>query len=87
VSIRYRSLDLVWRPIRRLARFVFVDHPHRGRIIFLCTDLELSPIEVIRLYGLRFKIELSFKQAVRTIGVYAYHFWMVCWRAFENAVF
>jgi DDE superfamily endonuclease len=76
VTIRYRCLDLVWRPIRRLARFVFVDHPHRGRIIFLCTDLNLHPIEVIRLYGLRFKIELSFKQAVRTIGVYAYHFWM-----------
>jgi hypothetical protein len=76
VTIRYRCLDLLWRPIRRLARFVFVDHPHRGRIIFLCTDLNLNPIEVIRLYGLRFKIELSFKQAVRTIGVYAYHFWM-----------
>ena len=76
VTIRYRCLDLVWRPIRRLARFVFVDHPQRGRIIFLCTDLNLNPIEVIRLYGLRFKIELSFKQAIRTIGVYAYHFWM-----------
>jgi hypothetical protein len=25
---------------------------------------------------LRFKIELSFKHAVRTIGAYAYHFWM-----------
>lgn len=76
VTIRYRCLDLVWRPIRRLARFVFVDHPDRGRIIFLCTDLNLNPLEVIRLYGLRFKIELSFKQAIRTIGVYAYHFWM-----------
>ncbi len=76
VTIRYCCLDLLWRPIRRLARFVLVDHPHRGRIIFLCTDLNLHPIEVIRLYGLRFKIELSFKQAVRTIGVYAYHFWM-----------
>jgi DDE superfamily endonuclease len=77
VSIRYRSMDLVWRPIRRLARYVFVDHPHRGRVIFLCTDLDLCPLEIIRLYGLRFKIELSFKQAVRTVGVYAYHFWMV----------
>ena len=76
VAIRYRSLDLVWRPIRRLARFVLVDHPHRGRILFLCTDLTLDPFDVIRLYGLRFKIEWSFKQAVRTLGVYAYHFWM-----------
>ena len=28
------------------------------------------------LYGLRFKIELSFKQAVHQIGTFAYHFWM-----------
>lgn len=77
VVIRYLCLDLIWRPIRRLARFVLVDHPTRGRTIFLCTDLTLDPIAVIRLYGLRFKIELSFKQAVRTLGVYAYHFWMM----------
>lgn len=36
----------------------------------------MPPIEVIHLYGLRFKIELSFKQALRVLGVYAYHFWM-----------
>ena len=76
VTIRFRCQNFVWRPIRRLARFVCVEHPHRGRVLFLCTDLDLDPIEIIRLYGLRFKIELSFKQAVRTIGVYAYHFWM-----------
>ena len=33
-------------------------------------------MEVIRLYGLRFKIEVSFKQSVHTIGAYLYHFWM-----------
>ena len=76
VLIRYLCLDLLWRPIRRLARFVLVEHPNRGRIVFLCTDLCLNPIEIIRLYGLRFKIELSFKQAVRTLGAYGYHFWM-----------
>ena len=27
---------------------------------------------VIRLYGLRFKIELSFRQALRVLGVYVY---------------
>jgi len=56
--------------------YVLVDHPTRGRLILITTDLALAPIEVVRLYGLRFKIELSFKQALRVLGVYAYHFWM-----------
>jgi hypothetical protein len=76
VLIRYLCLDLLWRPIRRTARFVLVKHPDRGRIVFLCTDLGLNPVEIIRLYGLRFKIEFSFKQAIRTLGAYGYHFWM-----------
>ena len=42
----------------------------------MCTDTSLSAVEIIRLYGLRFKIEHSFKQAVRQIGSFAYHFWM-----------
>ena len=37
-----------------------------------CRQGAVHPI----LYGLRFKIELSFKQAVHQIGTFAYHFWM-----------
>jgi len=33
-------------------------------------------LDIIRIYGLRFKIELSFKQALRIIGAYSYRFWM-----------
>jgi hypothetical protein len=76
VTIRFLCCDLIWRPLRTTARFVLVDHPQRGRSIFITTDLSLPPIEIIRLYGLRFKIELSFKQALRVLGAYAYHFWM-----------
>jgi hypothetical protein len=75
--IRYRVADLISRPLRRQVRFVAVDHPTRGKILLLSTDLALDPIDVIRLYGIRFKIELSFKQALRVVGVYAYHFWMM----------
>jgi hypothetical protein len=76
VTIQYRVCDLLWRPVGRLVRFVAVVHPSRGSCLFMCTDLSLSPIDIIRLYGLRFKIEFSFKQAVRLIGSFAYHFWM-----------
>ena len=59
-----------------MVRFVLVEHPRRGRIILLCTDLTMSPLDIIAGYGYRFKIEVTFRQAVHTIGSYAYHFWM-----------
>ena len=76
VTIQYRVCDLLWRPAGRLVRFVAVIHPSRGSRLLMCTDISLSAIDIIRLYGLRFKIEHSFKQAVRLIGSFAYHFWM-----------
>jgi hypothetical protein len=76
VTIQYRVCDLLWRPVGRLVRFVAVIRPSRGACLLMCTDLTLSAIDIICLYGLRFKIEHSFKQAVRLIGSFAYHFWM-----------
>lgn len=76
VQLQYRVCDLLWRPAGRIVRFVLVIHPTRGRCLLMCTDTELSAAEVIRLYGLRFKIEHTFKQAVNHIGTLAYHFWM-----------
>jgi hypothetical protein len=77
ITIQYRSVDLLWRPVGRLIRFVLVKHPTRGNLILLCTALELDPLAVIKIYGLRFKIEVSFRQALHTLGGYAYHFWMM----------
>jgi hypothetical protein len=43
----------------------------------MSTDLELSALQMIAGYGYRFKIEVAFKQALHTLGTYAYHFWMM----------
>jgi hypothetical protein len=77
VEIRFLCVDLLWRPIQRAVLFVLVDHPLRGKIILMSTNMQLKPQEIIEAYGLRFKIEVSFKQAVHTLGTYAYHFWMM----------
>jgi hypothetical protein len=77
VTLRFRCVDLLWRPVGTLVRFVLVIHPTRGRIILLCTNISMDALTIIRLYGLRYKIEVSFKQAVHTFGTYAYHFWMM----------
>ena len=51
-----------------LVRFAMVHHPRRGTILLMCTDLTLPPLDIIQINGLRFKIEVSFKQALRVIG-------------------
>lgn len=76
-TLRYRMQDLLWRASGRLVRFVAVVHPTRGSCLLMCTDTTLDPLEIIRIYGLRFKIEHTFKQAVNVIGAFSYHFWMM----------
>jgi hypothetical protein len=38
-------------------RFVAIIHPTRGACLLMSTDLSLGAIDIIRIYGLRFKIE------------------------------
>jgi hypothetical protein len=76
VTIAFRVCDLLWRPAGRTVRFVAVSHPTRGRCLLMSTDTSLTAVEIIHLYGLRFKIEHAFKQAVHVIGSFSYHFWM-----------
>jgi len=76
IMIRFAAHDLIWKSCGKTIRFVVVVHPTRGSCILMTTDMSLSAIEVIEIYGLRFKIEHAFKQAVHVIGSFSYHFWM-----------
>ena len=57
-------------------KYVLVIHPNRGRMILLSTDLSLTAEEIIQAYSYRFKIEVAFKSAIYSIGVFLYRFWM-----------
>lgn len=70
------SVNLLWRASGEMIQFVLVKHPNRGSIILVSTDLTLDPLKIIELYGLRFKIEVTFKQSLHTIGAFSYHFWL-----------
>ncbi len=75
--VQYRCIDLLWRPVGKLVRFVIVRHPQRGTIFLMATDTTLDPLQILMLYSHRFKIEVGFKQALHVLGSYAYHFWML----------
>jgi hypothetical protein len=78
VTIAYRCVDLLWRPVGQLVRFVLVRHPVRGGLMLLSTDITMDPLDVI-------KIELGFRQALNVVGSYAYHFWMMAMTPLRRA--
>jgi hypothetical protein len=45
VTLRFRTADLLWRPVGILVRFVVVLHPQRGAILLMSTDLTLPALE------------------------------------------
>lgn len=75
IRIRVRQLKLLWKPANGYVLFLLAVHPERGAFILMTTDLEMTATEMLYAYSLRFKIEVSFKQAIWTLGSYGYHFW------------
>jgi hypothetical protein len=69
-------LNLLWKPIGKEVRFILFVHPKKGRFILMTWVKDMDPLDAIRIYSLRSKIEVSFKSAIHTIGTFSYHFWM-----------
>lgn len=75
-TLKVHTVDLIWKSVGFLVRFVLVSHPIFGKTIYLSSDLSLTAKQIIETYSLRFRIEITFRQAIHTIGTFAYHFWM-----------
>jgi hypothetical protein len=73
-TVRYLVLDLIWKPVQGLVRFILIE-TSRGRIILMSSDLTLDPLLALRLYTARVRIESLFNSVKNLLGGLAYHFW------------
>ena len=74
-KISYFCTDLLWgQNLYQELRFVLVIY-NGMRSILVSTDLSLSPVEIIELYALRFKIEKCFREFKQQFSGFGYHFW------------
>ena len=73
-KVKYRCLDLLWKPLGETIRFVAVE-TDRGRCVLMTDDFTLTPEEIITIYCLRFKIETGFDEQKNDLGCFSYHFW------------
>jgi hypothetical protein len=74
--VRLRSRVLMWRPAGIPVLYVFAALDDGSRALFMTTCQDLQPVEVVRLYAMRFKIEVGFKADKHVLGTFAYRFWM-----------
>ena len=54
--VSYGIYDLLWKSYGGLVRFCLVNHPARGKVIFMTTDLNLTAEQIVVSYSKRFKI-------------------------------
>lgn len=73
-TLSFLCLDLLWKPIKGKMRFVLV-MDGTERFILMCSNLNLDPLDIIKAYSYRFKMEVSFKVMKHLIGAFCYHFW------------
>jgi hypothetical protein len=73
-TIQIYSRDLYWGTSFFFLRFVWVVDGAK-KFILMSSDTTLSPLAILKMYGLRSKIELSFRILKHLIGGFGYRFW------------
>ena len=73
-TVSYYCANLLWKPIEDMIRFVWV-MDGENTYILMCSDLKLSPTEIITIYSYRWKIEIMFFALKHWRGGFGYHFW------------
>jgi len=68
-NIRYLVLDLLWKPVKGMLRFILVE-TSRGRIVLMTSDLNLDPVTAIQMYCRRVTIETMFGTLKNTLRAY-----------------
>ncbi|MBE9141565.1 transposase [Nodosilinea sp. LEGE 07088] len=75
-TVYYQCFEFHWDSPKTPVLFVLTQLPNGKQLILLSSDLGLSGPEVIAAYGLRFKIEVTFRTLVHLLGGFAYRFWV-----------
>jgi len=75
-TVYYQCFELYWDSPTTPVLFVLTQQPNGKSLILLSSDLTLSGPDVIAAYGLRFKIEVTFRTLVHLLGGFAYRFWL-----------
>lgn len=73
-EVSYLAINLLWKPTGSLIRFILCESSH-GRIILMCSNLDQDPLEALRAYGLRMRVETLFDVMKNLIGAFCCHFW------------
>ena len=75
--VEYLCKDLLWGAGHFwLTRFVLVKCGE-AKLILVSTNVSFTPEQILRLYGYRFKIEVTFRTLKQLLGAFSYHFWSV----------
>ncbi len=73
-TVKYLCLDLYWSDLQKKIRFVLVIDG-QNTYILACSNLSFSPVDIIKTYSYRVKIETMFDKLKNLIGGFSCHFW------------